>query len=83
MLEELTAQDELLEEKDHRILALEQRNKHLQLELKQMRQQLAGADELFQNYQNLEYNYKQILTSFEKSEEIRREQKEMIVDQKA
>ena len=29
MLEELTAQDELLEEKDHRILALEQRNKHL------------------------------------------------------
>ena len=65
-----------------RIAFLEQRNHHLELELKRHQVHLAQTDELHQKYRCLKIDYRQLLQSFERSEEIRREQKELINEQR-
>ena len=68
--------------KDQIIATLEQRNRHLELELKRAQQQFKHADSMYVKYKDLKIDYKQLLQSFERSEEIRREQKDLISDQK-
>ena len=43
---------------------------------------LAQTDEMHQKYKCLKLDYRQLLQSFERSEEIRREQKELINEQR-
>lgn len=59
-----------------------QRNNHLELELKRATQHLNQLDSLHIKYKDVKIDYKQLLQSFERSEEIRREQKELIGDHK-
>ena len=53
----------------------------MELELKRIQVHLSKADETHQKYKSVKIDYKQLLQSFERSEEIRREQKELINEQ--
>lgn len=63
-----------------KVSALEQRNRHLELELKRWQTQAEGGKETAKKYKELKADYKELLETFERSEEIRHEQKEMIGD---
>ena len=55
---------------------------HLQLEVKRLQAELAMNSEAAKKYKTLKADYRDLLETFERSEEIRQEQKAMINDQK-
>ena len=52
--------------------------RELEAEVRQLRRELQNHDQLYVKFKDLKLDYKQLLESFEKSESIRREQKELI-----
>jgi len=50
----------------------------LEAEIRQLNRELKDRDQLYMKFKDLKLDYKQLLESFEKSEEIRREQKALI-----
>lgn len=65
-----------------KVSALEQRNRHLEIDLKLQKEKAEASKETAKKYKELKADYKELLETFERSEEIRHEQKEMINDQK-
>ena len=66
----------------NRLTFLEQRNQHLHLELKRHKNHINQSLEMPEHYEGLKGNYQQLLDQFERSEAIRREQKELIGEQR-
>jgi len=65
-----------------KVIALEQRNRHLESELERLLEQSVSKNDLSKKYKDLKADYKELLETFERSEAIRHEQKGMIADQK-
>ena len=68
---------------DQQLTQLKQRNFHLELELQRYQSRATDSDDFRKMFNELKEDYKLTLRDLERSEEIRREQKSLINDQKA
>jgi hypothetical protein len=59
---------------------LRNKNKVLEAEVRQLTREVQKHDQLYLKFKDLKLDYKQMLDSFERSEKIRREQKQVILD---